>query len=113
METAVQRSRRLPKLSGNGQTVDTAMGLRVTPTTVYSVYDELTRTLALNERKSMRKLLVLATMAVLSLTCLEAQASSRRVRTTVSSAAGAGPFSRLMELERRKNAALRQMFVSR
>jgi hypothetical protein len=60
----------------------------------------------------MRKLLVLAMMAVATLTCIDAQASTRRVRTQVSTA-GQSPFSRLMELERRKNAALRQMFLSR
>lgn len=60
----------------------------------------------------MRKFLILAILATIALTGHEAQAAQRVVRTQVA-AAGPGPFARLMELERRKNAALRQMFFGR
>ncbi len=59
----------------------------------------------------MRKLLALAILAVVTLTGFEAQASVRRVRPQVS--AGQNPIARVMEFERRKNAALRQMFLGR
>ena len=59
----------------------------------------------------MRKLLILAAVAAVSLAGLEAHAAARRVRPQVS--AGEGPVSRLVDLERRKNAALRQMFFGR
>ncbi len=59
----------------------------------------------------MRKLAILAILAAVVLTGVEARASQRRVRTQVS--AGQGPVGRLVELERRKNAALRQMFFGR
>ena len=66
----------------------------------------------------MRKLVSLAALAIIVLTCSESQASNRRVRTngyqtSVSSNQGSGPFARLMDMERRKNAALRQMFFGR
>ena len=60
----------------------------------------------------MRKLLILAVLATLAMTGFEAHASGRRVRTQVSSASP-GPVNRLMDLERRKNAALRQAFLGR
>ena len=59
----------------------------------------------------MRKLLVLASLAAIALSGIDVQASQRRVRPTVTS--GPGPVNRLIELERRKNAALRQMFLGR
>ena len=59
----------------------------------------------------MRKLLVLATLAIVTLTGFEAQAAGRRVRQQVS--ASPGPITRLVEFEKRKNAALRQMFFGR
>ena len=59
----------------------------------------------------MRKFLVLATLAAVSLTGLEAHASIRRVRPQTGVVQG--PNSRVMELERRKNAALRQMLLGR
>ena len=59
----------------------------------------------------MRCLMIAVALVVIALTANEAQAA-RRVFSgngqTVSR--GEGPFSRLMELERRKNAALREMF---
>ncbi len=64
----------------------------------------------------MQKIVTLAAVTILLLACSDTQAANRRVRTTgtyVSSNQGNGPFARLMELERRKNAALRQMFFSR
>lgn len=59
----------------------------------------------------MRKLLILAILATIALTGHEAQAYQRVVRTQVG--AGPGPVARLIDLERRKNAALRQMFFGR
>ena len=59
----------------------------------------------------MRKLLILASLAVIVLTGFEVEANQRRVRSQVS--AGQGPVGRLVELERRKNAALRQAFFGR
>ena len=59
----------------------------------------------------MRKLLMLAAVAAVLMSGVESQAASRRVRPTVSS--GQTPFSRLMELERRKNAYLKQMIFGR
>lgn len=60
----------------------------------------------------MRKFVILAALAALVLATGEAQASRRNVvrgnGSTVSR--GDGAFGRLMELERRKNAALREMF---
>ena len=64
-----------------------------------------------NERQSMRKIAVLAVLAALVLTGSQANASQRRVRTQLS--AGQGPINRLVEFERRKNAALRQAFLGR
>lgn len=60
----------------------------------------------------MKKLLVLAVLATIVTTGFEAHASGRRVRTQVTSA-GPGPVRNLMELERRKNAYLRQQFLGR
>jgi hypothetical protein len=59
----------------------------------------------------MRKLLILAAVAAVTLTCVETQAAGRRVRPQVSSTQT--PFSRLVDLERRKNAYLRQMVFGR
>ena len=59
----------------------------------------------------MRNCLILAVLAAMAMTTSEAQANRRLVGgsgRTVSS--GERPFSRLMEMERRKNAALRGMF---
>lgn len=59
----------------------------------------------------MRCLMIAVALVVIALTANEAQAA-RRVSSgngqTVSR--GEGPFGRLMEMERRKNAALREMF---
>lgn len=64
----------------------------------------------------MRKIVTLAALAIVALACTDSHASNRRVRTTgpaVSNVQSAGPFARLMEIERRKNAALRSMFLGR
>lgn len=70
----------------------------------------------------MQKLIALAALAVMTLVCSNSEASNRRIRTNVAQPSNGyavqntqseGPFARLMELERRKNAALRQMFFSR
>lgn len=67
----------------------------------------------------MQKIVTLAALALVVLACSDSQAANRRVRTSapagayVSSGQADGPFSRLMEMERRKNAALRQMFFGR
>lgn len=61
----------------------------------------------------MRKLLVLASLAAIAMTGIEVQASQRRPRPQVAVPQGQGPVNRLIELERRKNAALRQMFFGR
>lgn len=64
----------------------------------------------------MRKIVTLAALAVVALACTDSQAANRRVRTTspaVSNVQSTGPFARLMELERRKNAALRSIFLGR
>ncbi len=65
----------------------------------------------------MRKLVPLVALAIVILTTSDSDASNRRVRTSpapaVSSQSAAGPLGRLMELERRKNAAIRQMFLGR
>ncbi len=60
----------------------------------------------------MRKLLILAAVAAVTLTSVEIQAAGRRVRPQTSSSVQT-PFSRLMDLERRKNAYLRQMVFGR
>ncbi len=66
----------------------------------------------------MRKIVVLAAVAIVVMACNNSEAANRRVRSGGSGTAmsngpaqGSGPFSRLMEIERRKNAALRQMFT--
>jgi hypothetical protein len=70
----------------------------------------------------MQKLITLAALAIVVLACDSSHASNRRVRETsvpatggynVSAAQTQGAFGRLMEMERRKNAALRQMFFGR
>ena len=76
----------------------------------------------------MRKLLALASLAVVVLACDNSHAANRRTQNNTvpyNSAPGggyvvnneaarpAGPFARLMEIERRKNAALRQMVFGR
>jgi len=71
----------------------------------------------------MQKLIPLAALAIVVLACDSSHASNRRVRETSVPATGGynvaaspqsqGPFGRLMEMERRKNAALRQMFFGR
>ena len=59
----------------------------------------------------MRKLLILAAVAAVVVTGVEARAAGRRIRPQVSGVQS--PVNRLMEVERRKNAALRQMFLGR
>lgn len=59
----------------------------------------------------MRKLLILTAVAAVMMTSVEVQAAARRVRPQVSSVQN--PFTKLMDLERRKNAYLRQMFLGR
>lgn len=61
----------------------------------------------------MRKLLVLAILTTTTLAGLEVHAAVRRTRPQVSAGQAQGPVNRLMELERRKNAALRQAFLGR
>ena len=70
----------------------------------------------------MQKLIALAALAVMTLVCTDSEASNRRIRMStaqpnngyaVQNVQSDGPFARLMEMERRKNAALRQMFFSR
>ena len=68
----------------------------------------------------MQKYLALAVLLIVVLTTGTSQASNRRVRQTTqvnngyyAAQAQPGPFARLMELERRKNAALRQAFFGR
>ena len=70
----------------------------------------------------MRKLVALAALAIVILACDDSQASNRRVRgnsastatgNAVSNGQSSGPLARLVEVERRKNAALRQMFLNR
>ena len=59
----------------------------------------------------MRKLLILAAVAAVIMTGIEAQATGRRVRPQLSGVQS--PVNRLIDVERRKNAALRQMFLGR
>ncbi|HEY0983418.1 MULTISPECIES: hypothetical protein [unclassified Schlesneria] len=59
----------------------------------------------------MRKLLILTAVAAVMMTSVEVHAAARRVRPQVSSAQN--PFTRLMELERRKNAYLKQLFFGK
>jgi hypothetical protein len=59
-----------------------------------------------------------AALAIVLTTASESHASSRRARLNqpapaVAATQSSGPFARLMEMERRKNAALRQMFFGR
>jgi hypothetical protein len=71
----------------------------------------------------MRKILTLVALAMVALVCDESHAAGRRVRVNsvpagnngvvVQNTQSDGPFARLMEMERRKNAALRQMFFGR
>jgi hypothetical protein len=68
----------------------------------------------------MQKLIPLAALAIATLICTDSEASNRRIRMNSAPAGngyyvqqGDGPFARLMELERRKNAALRSMFFGR
>ena len=77
----------------------------------------------------MRKLLVLAALAIVVLACDSSQAANRRMQnnsmpsnvapvrggTVVNNgyARPMGPIANLVDLERRKNAALRQMFFGR
>jgi hypothetical protein len=68
----------------------------------------------------MRKLIPLAALAIVTLVCSDSEASNRRIRMSSAPASGGyyaqqgdGPLARLMELERRKNAALRSMFFGR
>lgn len=60
----------------------------------------------------MRKVWMLAAVAAMMLMSSEAQASRRLIVRGQSAAPvrNEGVFSRLMELERRKNAAIRDMF---
>lgn len=59
----------------------------------------------------MRKVVILATFAVLAVTASETRAAGGRARTQVSS--GPGPINRVIELERRKNAAIRRIVLGR
>lgn len=70
----------------------------------------------------MQKFVALAALAVVAMACTESQAANRRVRASAAPATSnyqatevqsQGPFARLMEMERRKNAALRSMFLGR
>lgn len=72
----------------------------------------------------MQKIITLAVLTIVALSCVDSQAANRRVRMNSAPAGqtypmqsnvsqSEGPFSRLMEMERRKNAALRQMFFGR
>ena len=56
----------------------------------------------------MRKIITLAVVATILMSSVEVNAAGRRVRPQVSN--GQTPFSRLMDLERRKNAALKRFF---
>ena len=76
----------------------------------FPMFDLFERAMTPNERMFMRKLLILAILAVVVLTGFEARAAQRRVRQVSS---GQGPVQALVDLERRKNAALRQMFFGR
>lgn len=60
----------------------------------------------------MRNFLILAALAAMVLATGEAQAARRQVvnGNGYTVARSDGPFARLMELERRKNAALMSMF---
>ena len=84
-------------------------GKRVTPWMVPGT--SCSRVETSNERQSMRKLSVLAFLTAMMLFGFEVQAAQGRVRAQIS--AGPGPINRLIELERRKNAALRQAFFGR
>ncbi|WP_437201741.1 hypothetical protein [Planctomicrobium sp. SH664] len=57
-----------------------------------------------------RAFLIFSAMLVIALTTIPAQAAGRGYRRGINTAPRSGPFSRLMELERRKNAAIRDMF---
>jgi hypothetical protein len=71
----------------------------------------------------MQRFLAMLVLTIVVLTCDDSQAANRRLRANttqtnnVNTATNAPvqqrPFSRLMEIERRKNAALRQMFFGR
>lgn len=61
----------------------------------------------------MRKIVILAVLGIVSLTGLEVRAAQGRVRAQVTSGQGQGPVRTLVDMERRKNAALRQMFFGR
>ena len=61
----------------------------------------------------MRNLVILTALAAMVLVTGEAQAARRQAvysNTNVSVSRSDGPFARLMELERRKNAAIFGMF---
>jgi hypothetical protein len=69
----------------------------------------------------MQKIITLAVLTIVALSCVDGQAANRRVRMNTAPvrqtysmqrnvSQSEGPLSRLMEMERRKNAALRQMF---
>ena len=59
----------------------------------------------------MRKLLMLSAVTAVLMTGVETEAAGRRVRPQVSSTPST--FSRLMDMERRKNAYLRQLVFGR
>lgn len=91
------------------------VNIRDCPRAIASHPDRLPRfclSVGSNERQSMRKPAVLAILAALVLSANHAQAQQRPVRPLMTST-GQGPINRLIELERRKNAALRQMFFGR
>ena len=58
----------------------------------------------------MRYLMIAIALGAMALTSGEAQAARRQSSNGQTVSRGDGPFSRLMEMERRKNAALREMF---
>jgi hypothetical protein len=59
----------------------------------------------------MRKLLIVAIAATMAMMTGQAHANGQRVRAQASS--GPGLFNRLVEFERRKNAALRVIVLGR
>jgi hypothetical protein len=72
----------------------------------------------------MQKIITLAVLTIVAFSCVDSQAANRRVRINSAPvyqtspmqsnvSRPEGPFARLMEMEQRKNAALRQMFFGR
>jgi hypothetical protein len=72
--------------------------------------DFFERSKSSNERILVRRIMILTIITIVTMTGFEVRAAQRRVRTVSS---GQGPVRSLIDLERRKNAALRQMFFGR